>query len=75
MLDCLHSYNTRSVSNNNLFMVAFFREYCLLGAGMGLGLAGAFITWQVSPIDMDSNIEYYVMFVFLFQEIVSKAKA
>ena len=38
-----------------------------------LGLAGAFISWEVTPIDMDSNIKYYVMFVFLFQEIVSKA--
>ena len=41
----------------------------------GLGLTGAFTTWEVTPIDMDSNIKYYAMFVFLFQEIVSKAKA
>ena len=73
MLDCLHSYNTRSVSNNNLFMIVFFMIVFFIVC-LGLGLAGAFMTWQVSPIDMDSNTEYYVMFVFLFQEIVSKAK-
>ena len=36
----------------------------------GLGLTRAFTTW-----DVDSNIKYYAMFVFLFQENVSKAKA
>ena len=53
-----------------------FREACLLGAE-GLGLAGAFIlvTFSlVTPIDMDSNIKCDVMFVFLFQEIVSKVE-
>ena len=46
-----------------------------LGLGGGLGLAGAFITWELTPIDMDSKLKFYVMFVFLFQEIVSKAEA
>ena len=40
-------------------------EACLLGAGRGLGLAGAFITWEVTLIDMDSNkILCYVCFSF-----------
>ena len=47
-----------------------------------LGLAGSGVSWGLHhlggtppPIDMDSNIKIYVMFVFLFQEIVSKTKA
>ena len=41
----------------------------------GLGLAGAFITWEVTSMDTDSNIKYDIMFVLLFHEIVSKTKA
>ena len=45
-----------------------------------LGLAGSGVNWDLhhwggNPIDVDSNIKYYAMFVFLFQEIVSRAKS
>ena len=39
-----------------------------------LGLTGAFTTWEVTPIDMDSNIKYYVMFVFLFRKLCPKLR-
>ena len=47
------------------FGVSVHRDLSAWG-WQGLGLTGTFTTWEVTPIDVDSNIKYYaVCFSFL----------